>query len=79
MVDGMPATSVARTVVDVARRMPFEAAVAVADAALRSAGKSEAAIAACRAQLEAATRRAKGWPGVPAARQVLAFANGRSE
>jgi hypothetical protein len=79
MVDGMPATSVARTVVDVARRMSFEAAVAVADAALRSAGKSEVDIAACHAQLEAATRRAKGWPGVPAARQVLAFADGRSE
>ena len=79
MVDGMPATSVARTVVDVARRMPFETAVAVADAALRSAGKSEVDIAACHAQLRAATGRAKGWPGVPAARQVLAFADGRSE
>ena len=76
---GWPRRRSARTVVDVARRMSFEAAVAVADAALRSAGRSEADIAACRAQLEAATRRAKGWPGVPAARQVLAFADGRSE
>jgi hypothetical protein len=42
-------------------------------------GQSEVDIAACHAQLEAATRRAKGWPGVPAARQVLAFADGRSE
>ena len=36
MVHGLAVTSVARTVVDVARRARFEAAVTVADAALRA-------------------------------------------
>jgi hypothetical protein len=108
MVHGLVVTSVARTVVDVARRAPFEAAVTVADAALRSvlgdvparrteygttatsdspdstaglrdAGRAAAVPQALPAVLDAAVRRAKGWPGVPAARQVLAFADGRSE
>ena len=107
IVHGLAVTSVARTVVDVARRARFEAAVTVADAALRAAeigdvparrteygttansdgtdgsiGLHDAGRAAAvplHAALDAAARRAKGWPGVPAARQVLAFADGRSE
>jgi hypothetical protein len=54
-------------------------AVAVADAALRSVGRTEAETTACRDRLATTVRRAKGWPGVPTARQVLAFADGRSE
>jgi hypothetical protein len=109
VVRGLAVTSVARTVVDIARRAGFEAAVTVADAALRAAavgdvparrteygatatsdgsdstiglhdaGRAAAVPRALHAALDAAVRRAKGWPGVPAARQVLAFADGRSE
>lgn len=71
LVDGVAATSLARTVVDVGRRHAFEPAVAVADAALR-AGLDEWC-------LRAALRRARGWPGVPGARRVAAFADGRAE
>ena len=103
MVDGVAVTSWPRTVVDIARRARFEAAVAVADAALRAARGADArgspapharngAIAgrcigsvadpdphtAGRSVLDAALRRAKGWPGVPAARRVVAFADGRA-
>jgi hypothetical protein len=35
--------------------------------------------AAGRAELDAALRRATGWPGVPAARRVVAFADGQAE
>lgn len=64
-------TVLERTVVDVARTVPFEQAVAVVDAALGAT--------ADRAKLQVAARRAKGWPGVPNARRVVAFADGRSE
>jgi hypothetical protein len=77
VVDGVAVTSRARAVVDVGRRYGFEPAVAVADAALRVAGSGGAA--SFRAALHAALRRAKGWPGVPAARRVVAFADGRAE
>jgi predicted transcriptional regulator of viral defense system len=69
--DGLAATSLARTVVDIARTASFTAAVAVVDAALH-AGLDPAA-------LSAALDRARGWPGVPVARRVVAFADGRSE
>ena len=71
VVDGVVCTSTARTVVDVARNAPFEQAVALADAALRRGADPDC--------LDAALRRARGWPGVPAARRALAFADGRSE
>jgi hypothetical protein len=71
VVHGIACTSVARTVVDVARVAPFEQAVVVADAALR-AGLG-------RPDLTEALRLAKGWLGVPAARRAVAFADGRSE
>ena len=69
---GVEVTSVARTVVDIARTTPFEQAVAVADAALH-AGLVDSD------ELGAALERATRWPGSPAARRVLAFADGRSE
>jgi hypothetical protein len=71
VMDGLAATCLARTAVDIARTASFAAAVAVVDAALH-AGLDAAA-------LGVALDRARGWPGVPAARRVIAFADGRSE
>jgi len=68
---GLPSTSAARTVVDLARSSPFRAGVVTADAALRrrscTAADLAAAVAACA-----------GWPGVRRARDVMAFADPRS-
>ncbi len=72
VVDGMVVTSPARTIVDLARSVPFEQAVVVTDAAL-ARGLVDSV------QLEIALRRAVGWPGAPAARRVVAFADGRAE
>ena len=69
---GLPVTCPARFVVDLARTVPFEAAVAVADAALNQELVTPD-------ELAAAVLRAGRWPGVPAARRVLEFADGRSE
>jgi hypothetical protein len=70
--DGLPITSVARTVVDLARSAPFESGVVTADAAL--------ALGLLTSEdLEEALARCKGWPGCPRARRVVAFADGRSE
>src|SRR5690348_17259635 len=70
-VDGLRATAPGWTVVDVARSVPFEQAVAIVDGALRSGLGGP--------DLADALRRAKGWEGVPAARRVARFADGRSE
>jgi hypothetical protein len=65
--DGVLVTSLARTVVDIARTVAFDQAVVVADAALTSdPGLTPV--------LTTALRRATGWPGVPAARRAIAFA-----
>ncbi|MDT7621951.1 MAG: hypothetical protein QOF99_2852 [Pseudonocardiales bacterium] len=72
VVDGVVLTSPARTVVDLARTVPFEVGVVVADAALRTGltdGES----------LVAALRQASRWRGFPTARRVVGFADGRSE
>lgn len=67
VVDGIAVTSVARTLVDVARTVPFEQAVVVLDAALAlDKVKGE--------QLAEALLRAHSWPGCPAARRAVAFA-----
>jgi predicted transcriptional regulator of viral defense system len=71
VVDGVACTSVARTVVDLARTAAFEHAVVSADAALR-AGLGRPALAE-------ALSRVRGWPGAPVARRVAAFADARSE
>ena len=71
VVDGVACTCLARTVVDLAREAPFEQAVISADAALRAGLE--------RPALDTALRRARGWPGVPAARRAVAFVDGRSE
>ena len=70
-VDGWPATDLARTVVDLARSMPFEQGVAAADRAL----------ALGATVLEDSRRRWSGPEGCAdrVARRVVAFADGRSE
>jgi hypothetical protein len=65
---GVLVTSLTRTVTDVARTVPFEQAVVVADSAL---DKHETLTSAA---LEAALSRATGWPGAPAARRAMSFA-----
>ncbi|MGQ0574550.1 MAG: type IV toxin-antitoxin system AbiEi family antitoxin domain-containing protein [Pseudonocardia sp.] len=70
-IDGITVTGLARTVVDVARRVPFEQAVVVADAALRTGLAHD--------ELDGALARAAGWQGVPTARRAVRFADGRSE
>jgi len=69
---GCHATTVARTVVDIARTEPFEQAVAVADAALRAGLVAPASLAHAR-------RRARHRSGATAAGRVVEFADGRAE
>jgi hypothetical protein len=71
-VGGVQTTTVARTVVDLARSVPFEQAVVSADAALRI-GLVDAA------ELRHAVDRAAHRPGNRRARRVVEFADGRSE
>ncbi|MEJ8279907.1 hypothetical protein [Pseudonocardia spirodelae] len=72
VVDGVATTSPARTVVDVARTVPFEAAVVVADAALHRHLTT-------REQLDAAVYDACGRHGIGRARAVVAFADPRPD
>ena len=67
VVGGIAVTSVARTLVDVARTAPFEQAVVVLDAALAK-GLVDGL------QLAEALLRVIGWRGAPAARRAVAFA-----
>lgn len=69
-IGGLRVTSPARTAADLARTLPAEQAVVVTDSAL--AGRLT------QAELREALRRQKGWPGVPRARRVADFADGRS-
>ncbi|WP_375430906.1 hypothetical protein [uncultured Friedmanniella sp.] len=71
VVAGLPVTSLARTVVDLGRTLPFADAVAAADAALRTGLD--------RTEVEQVLARAAGRPGVATARRVVAFADARSE
>lgn len=71
-VDGVLVTTAARTVVDLARTVGFAPAVVVADAALHDRLVTDD-------ELSTAVERIAGWPGAPAARRVVAFADGRSE
>ncbi len=68
---GVPVTSLARTVIDLARTRPFDWGVAVADAALRHG--------LTREELEDAAVRAAGVPGIVRGRSVVRFADVRSE
>lgn len=68
---GTPVTTVARTVVDVARH-DRRSAIMAADAALRERCTN-------RAEMEAALARAAGWPGVRQAREIVAMSDGDAE
>jgi len=69
---GVACTSVARTVVDLARCGTLDAGVVVADSALRlrrtTPGELAAVLAACG-----------GWPGTASARRAIEFGDGRAE
>jgi predicted transcriptional regulator of viral defense system len=69
---GVPVTTVARTVIDVARTSPFVAGVVVADAALRARKTSKKELQ----QVLAGCRR---WHGSARAARVVEFADARSE
>jgi len=68
---GMPITTPARTVIDIARARSFRAGVVVADAALRFGLCSHE-------DLMHVARECRAWPGVRRARRVAQFADGRS-
>jgi very-short-patch-repair endonuclease len=69
---GVPCTSVARTVVDLARCSTFIQAVVVADNALHD-GK------ATKTQLQQVLAQCARWPGIQNARQAVEFSDWRSE
>jgi hypothetical protein len=86
VVDGIPCTSLERTVFDLIRTTPRETAVALADAALRSAALAHGtreydrdAAEVWRASLQARIARASGARGIRQARWVTDFADGRAE
>ena len=68
---GAPVTTVARTVIDLARTLPFMDAVVVADVAIHKQRTSKPG-------LSGVLGSCKGWPGADAARRVVAFSDGRS-
>ncbi len=69
---GVPVTTVARTVVDLARTLPFRSGVVVADSALHRRKVSKAG-------LDAVIATCSRWPGVERARRVVEFSDGRPE
>jgi len=69
---GVPLTSVPRTVIDLARTLPFAEGVAVADSALNARLTS-------KADLSAIIGDCPRWPGLGRAREVTAFSDARSE
>jgi hypothetical protein len=69
---GLPVTSVARTVVDLARTLPFQHGVVVADSALHARKTT-------RAELASVLAECSSWPGAGRARRVVAFSDHRSE
>jgi len=72
VVDDLLATSLARTVVDLGRALPFESAVVTADAALASGAVTPTDLRDCLARMGPV-------PGSRRAAFVIAFADGRSE
>ena len=69
---GVPVTTVSRTVVDLARALPFRDGVVVADSALQQKLTSKKAL---RAVLAECPR----WPGSQQAKEVVDFADGLAE
>lgn len=70
-VEGLRVTSVERTVVDLARKLPLARAVVLGDAALRDRTTAD--------RLAVQLERAKGSRGCPAARRAVAQFDGRAE
>ena len=68
----VPVTTVARTVADLARTLPFMDAVVVADSALNQEKTS-------KPEILQVLKNSKGWPGVRHARRALEFADERAE
>ena len=69
--NGIPVTSLPRTVLDLARTLPMEQAVAAGDAAL--------ALGLNPAALELGLLAMERWPGIRQARRTCAFLDARSE
>jgi predicted transcriptional regulator of viral defense system len=69
---GIPVTTVARTVVDIARMSPFMSGVVTADDALHADSVTTQALAAVCESCER-------WPGIRTARRVIEFSDGRAE
>lgn len=69
---GVLLTSVSRTVIDLARVLPFAEGVAVADSALHARLTS-------KGELGAVLADCPRWPGLKQAREVAAFSDARSE
>lgn len=65
---GMKVTTVKRTVIDLARTLPFMDAVVVADSALRVHEFTES-------EYEPVLKSCSGWPGAAHAREVMEFAD----
>ena len=72
VLDGLAVTDLTRTTVDVARTVPFEQAVVLADAALATRKTTRLRLIACLDRMGAV-------PGSARARRVIAFADGRAE
>jgi len=70
--DGVPVTSVARTVLDLARCSSFRAGVVVADSALHRKRTTSQ-------ELQAVLDTCRRWPGVQRAAEALAFADALAE
>jgi hypothetical protein len=68
----VPLTTVTRTIIDLARALPFMDAVVVADQAIR-------ALRTSKSQLAEAIKACPGWPGLDRARRVTDFSNGWAE
>jgi hypothetical protein len=68
----LPVTTVARTVADLARTLPFMDAVVVADSALNQEKTS-------KPEILQVLQKCNGWPGVRQARRALEFADERAE
>jgi hypothetical protein len=70
-IDGVPVSSLTRTVLDLARTLPMEQPVAAGDRAL--------ALGLPKGKLEAGLQAMERWPGVRSARRAVAFLDIRSE
>lgn len=81
---GIRCTSLARTVFDLVRTLPIEAAVACADAAERQMAQrgrewDEDAVSAWRRSMDQRIEAAPGARGIRQARWVISFADGRAQ